>query len=113
LELLALQLTDMYSRLKSDLDEGVNKVKLFARLLSERLRIEIAVLRLLHRSEDLKKKRDSLLQKIGEETYRMHKNAGGIHPGQEMLEAIKEIDGLEAEIKDTADKVSEISRVAA
>ncbi|HMK60148.1 MAG TPA: hypothetical protein VK452_03255 [Dissulfurispiraceae bacterium] len=103
----------MYAKLKNDFDEGLNKLKFFGSLLSDRLRIEIAVFRLMHKSEELKKKRDALLQKIGGETYRMHTNSGSSHPNQEMLDAIKEIEGLEAEIKEIADKVSEISRVMA
>lgn len=103
----------MYTRIKNDLDEGLNKVKWFARLLSERVRIELTVFRLLHKSEELKKKRDALIRKIGEEAYRMHKSDKGIQPSKDMLDAVREIDALEPQIKETIDKASEISRITA
>jgi len=103
----------MYTRIKNDLDEGLNKVKWFARLLSERIRIELTVFRLLHKSEELKKKRDIMIKKIGEEAYRMNKSDKGINPSKDMLDAIKEIDALEPLIKETVDKAAEISRITA
>jgi seryl-tRNA synthetase len=103
----------MYARIKNDLDEGLNKVKWFARLLSERIRIELTVFRLLHKSEELKKKRDIMIKKIGEEAYRMNKSDKGINPSKDMLDAIKEIDALEPLIKETVDKAAEISRITA
>jgi seryl-tRNA synthetase len=103
----------MYARIKNDLDEGLHKVKWFARLLSERVRIELTVFRLLHKSEELKKKRDALIKKIGEESYRINKSDKGIHPSKDMLDAITEIDALEPQIKETIDKAAEISRITA
>jgi hypothetical protein len=101
----------MYARIRNDLEQGLNKIKWFAGLLSERVRIELTVFKLLNKSEELKKKRDSLLQKIGEEAYRMHKSATGIQPSKDMLDAVKELDALEPLIKETIDKASEISRI--
>ncbi|MGO9377103.1 MAG: hypothetical protein ACLPN1_10560 [Dissulfurispiraceae bacterium] len=108
---MALQLTNMYARIKYDLNEGFSKFKWFARLLSERIRIELTVFRLLHQSEELKKKRDVLIRKIGEEAYRIHKSDNIIHPNKDMLDALKEVDALEPQIKETIDKASEISRM--
>jgi len=100
----------MYTRIKKDFDEGIDKVKWFAGLLSERVRIELTVFRLLHEAEELRKKRDALLRKIGEDFYQMHKSGSGSQPGREMLDAINEIDALESRIKELGDKASEISR---
>ncbi len=101
----------MYARIKKDLDEGLGKVKWFAGLLSERVRIELTVFRLLYKSEELKKKRDALLRKIGEEIYLMHKSDRSFQPSKEILDTINEIDALEPQIKETVDKASEISRM--
>jgi len=101
----------MFTRLKNDLDEVFNKIKWFASLLSERVRIELTVFRLLYRSEELKKKRDVLLKKIGEEVYHMYHTEKGLHPGTEMLDIIKQIEAMEPQIKEAIDKASEISRM--
>ena len=103
----------MYTRIKNDLGEGLSRAKWFANLLSERLRIELTIVRLLSGSEELKRKRNILLQKVGEETYRMRKDEANAHPSQEMLDAIKEIEALESQITEILDKVSEISRFTA
>ena len=101
----------MYTRIKNDLEQGLNKIKWFAGLLSDRVRIELTVFKLLYHSEELRKKRDLLLNKIGEEVYHMNKTEKGIHPSTEVLDAIKEIDALEPRIKEAVDKASEISRI--
>ena len=101
----------MYSRIKNDLDEGVGKIKWFARLLSERVRIELAVFRLTYASEELKKKRDGLLKQIGEEVCRMRKDEKGIHANKYITDALKEIDSLDPRIKETDEKVSDITRI--
>jgi len=102
---------DMYARIKNDLDEGVGKIKWFARLLSERVRIELAVFRLTYASEELKKKRDGLLKQIGEEVCRMRKDEKGIHANKYITDALKEIDSLDPRIKETDEKVSDITRI--
>ncbi len=101
----------MYTSIKKDLDEGIGKIRWFASLLSERVRIELTVFKLLYKSEELKKKRASLLIKIGEEIYHMHKGNRDFQPSKEVMDAINEIDALEPQIKDAIDKASEISRM--
>jgi seryl-tRNA synthetase len=102
---------DMYAQIKNDLDEGIGKIKWFARLLSERVRIELAVFRLTCASEELKKKRDGLLKQIGEEVCRMRKSEKGIHANKYITDALKEIDSLDPRIKETDEKVSDITRI--
>jgi seryl-tRNA synthetase len=101
----------MYTRLKNDLEEGLNKIKWFAGLLSERVRIELTVFRLLYRAEELKKKRDSLFKKIGEEVYHMHNAEKSFHPSMEIMAIIREIEALEPQIREAVDKASEIDRI--
>ena len=100
----------MYARIKNDFEDGVGKIKWFARLFSERVKIELAVFRLTCQSEELKKKRNLLLMKIGEEVYLMRKSEKGIHANRVITDALKEIEGLDPKIKETDEKVSEISR---
>jgi len=102
----------MYSKIKNDFDSGMEKIKWFAQLLSERMRIEIAVFRLSYQAEALKKKREALLKSIGEEVYMMRKSEKGIHPNRQILDALAEIESLEPSIKETNDKLSEINRIS-
>ncbi len=101
----------MFSRIKKDVEEGVSKVRWFASLLSERLRIEINIFRLLYKSEELKKKKDELLKTIGEEVYELRGKDRNVYAQKEIAEALNELERLEPEIRDTVEKASEISRI--
>jgi hypothetical protein len=101
----------MYARIKNDLEEGIGKIKWFASLLAERVRIELTVFRLSFQSEELKKKRAALLNKIGEEVYLMKKHNKAIHQNKQITDALKELDALEPKIKETDEKVADITRL--
>ncbi len=47
-------------------EEGVEKIKWFATLFSERVNIEIAIFKLLYQSDEMTRKRQELLVTIGE-----------------------------------------------
>lgn len=101
----------MYSRIKSDIDEGLRKIKWFASLLSERLRIEIAVFKLLYQSEELKKRRDELLRQVGEEVYAQRGKDKNVYTNPAVVGALRELELLEPEIKETVDRAEEISKL--
>jgi seryl-tRNA synthetase len=103
----------MFSRIKKDFESAVKKIKWFSSLLSERIRIEITVFKLLYKSEELKKRRDELMKKIGEEVYRMREKERNIYADKDIKEAIRELETLEPEIKETIEKASEINKIVA
>ncbi len=103
----------MYAKIKKDFDEGIGKIKWFASLLSERVRVEITVFKLLYKSEELKKRKDELMRKIGEEVYEHRGKEKNIYANKEVVSAIKELEALEPEIKETVEKASEISKITA
>ncbi len=103
----------MFSRIKKDFDEAIEKIKWFSSLLSERVRIEITIFKLLYKSEELKKRRDELMKKIGEEVYEMRGKEKNIYANQEVINAIKELETLEPEIRETIERASEISKIVA
>lgn len=103
----------MFSRIKRDFDSAIEKIKWFASLFSERVRIEIAVFKLLYKSEELRKRRDELMREIGEEVYEMRGKEKNIYANTEVRNAIKELETLEPEIKETVEKASEISKIGA
>jgi hypothetical protein len=101
----------MFKRIKKDLEDGAGKVKWFASLLSERVRIELSVFRLLYETEELRKRRDGLLKHIGEEVYHLRGKEKNVYANKEIAEAIREMEELDPEIKESLDKVSEISKL--
>src|SRR5208283_3082196 len=103
----------MLSRVKKDFESGIKKVKWFATLLSERVRIEITIFKLLYKSEELKKKRDELMRKIGEEVYEMRNERKNVYSNKEVLAAIISLEALDPEIRETLEKASEFSKLEA
>ena len=101
----------MFGKVKKDLESGVGKLKWFSSLLSERIRIEITIFKLLYKSEEMKKQRDELLRRIGEEVYVMRGKDKNVYADKEVIDAIREIESLEPELKDTLDRASDISRL--
>jgi hypothetical protein len=100
-----------FSNIQKDLDAGIEKIRWFARLLSERVRIELTVFQLLYRSEDLKKQRDEQLRKIGERVYDLREGEKDLRIDSEVRDVMKEIETLETQIRETIEKASEISRI--
>ncbi len=101
----------MFGRVKRDFESGMEKLKWFSSLLSERIRIEITIFKLLYRSEELKKQKDKLLMQIGEEVYEMRGKDKNVYADKEVVYAIKKLETLEPELKETVEKASEISRL--
>lgn len=100
----------MWQKIKKNFDRGIKKIKWFSFLLSERLKIEISIFRLLHHSEQLKEKRDELIKKIGERVYELKDNPDRtILKDTIVVEAISEIEKINKEIESTKKKASEIS----
>ncbi|MEW6570078.1 MAG: hypothetical protein AB1390_02715 [Nitrospirota bacterium] len=102
----------MWERIKNDFQGGITKIKWLSSILSERLKIEISIMKLLYRSEQLKEKRSELLNKIGQRVYELKENPERfILKDGVVIEALGEIERIEEEIERTKKKVSDISKV--
>ena len=96
-----------------DFRKGIEKVRWFAKLFAERLKIEIAIFRLLYDSDKMKKTREELLKKIGERVMDLRGQYDkNILRDTVIAEALSEIEKLEKSMKETRAKVSDIGRVA-
>lgn len=100
----------MWKRLKNNFDSGVEKMKWFSSLLSERLKIEYLVMKLLYQSEQMEKKRDELLKTIGQRVCELKGHSDRyILKDSVIIEALSEIEKINSEIDSTKKKASEIS----
>jgi seryl-tRNA synthetase len=99
-------------RLRNNFEDGIEKIKWFASLLSDRLKIELSVMKLLHESEQMEKKRDDLMKAIGRRVYELKEHSDRqILKDPLIAEALSEIEKISTEIESTKKKASEISRV--
>jgi len=100
----------MIRRLKNNFENGVEKIKWFASLLSDRLKIELSVMKLLHESEQMEKKRDELMKKIGQRVLEMREHADRqVLKDSVIMDTMSEIEKIDQEIEQTRKKASEIS----
>ncbi|MBI4685082.1 MAG: hypothetical protein HY755_07765 [Nitrospirae bacterium] len=102
----------MLRRIKSNLDAGIDKIKWASSVISERLKIEISVIRLLQERGKKEKDRAEKINFIGERVFELRNNQDkNIFKDKLITDAINEIEKLKAEIEDINKKASEISRI--
>ena len=101
----------MLGRLKDSFDSGFEKIKWVSAVLSERLKVELAVLKLLWQSNDLDKQRNTLKQSIGERVFEIRgRQDADLLKDTRIKRDIAELERLEVEIKDIKSKVSETGK---
>jgi hypothetical protein len=100
----------MWKKLKENFDRGIEKIKWFSILLSDRIKTEYSVIKLLYQSEQMKKKRDELLKTIGERIYELKGHSDrSLLKDRVIADALDELDKINSEIESTKKKASEIS----
>ncbi|MDA8083655.1 MAG: hypothetical protein M0024_08370 [Nitrospiraceae bacterium] len=104
----------MFRRLRTDFLRGVEKVQWFSRVFSERLNIEIAVIKLLYRSDEVERKKNELLALIGNRVYEL-KDASERNPLRDrtIVDALAGIEDLDREMVELGKKIEDLSRSGA
>jgi len=102
----------MLKRLKNNFDGGVEKLKWFSSMLSDRIKVELSVFKLLYHSEQMEKEKDALLKTIGQRVHEMKAGPDrNILKDSVIADAMQQIERLNNEIESTQKKASEISRI--
>ncbi len=102
----------MLKNVYENLRKGLEKIKWFATLFSERMNMEIAIFKLLYQSEEMAKKRDELLKTIGERVVELKGHGEkNIFRDSVVSGALEEIEKIDKNIDDLRHKAGEISRV--
>ena len=95
-----------------DFRKGLERLRWFATVFAERLKIEIAIFRLLYESDRMSKTHGELLRKIGERVMELKEHQDkNILKDSLIAEAVAEISELEKTIEDLKTRASEIGRV--
>ncbi len=102
----------MFRKLKNNFDNGIEKIKWFSSLFSDRLKIEISVMKLLFQSEQMEKKRDELMKTIGRRVYELKEHTDRlILKDRVIMDTFSEIEKISNDIEATKKKASEISNI--
>jgi seryl-tRNA synthetase len=104
----------MFEKLKESFSSGIARIKWFATVFSERLKIEIAVVKLLYQSDEMEKKREGLYREIGRRVYEFkEKPEKNILKDKVVAEAIEGIEKLEKGLDELKEQVSGVSGAGA
>jgi seryl-tRNA synthetase len=102
----------MLKKAADNFRRGVDRIKWFSSVLSARLKIEITIIKLLYRSDEVRRQREELLRAIGERVYDMRANPEkNVFRDKVTQESISGIEALEKEIDELNRRVQEVSRV--
>lgn len=61
----------MIEQVRRNFSSGVEKIRWYSELLGERIKVEMAVIKLMGKAEKLKKERDKLARSIGERIFEL------------------------------------------
>lgn len=99
-------------RIKDNFESGVEKIKWASSLLSERVRIELSVMKLLYETDQMERKKEDLMKTIGKRVAELKE-----YPDRQILkdsiiaDALAEIEKITTEIDQTRKRASDISRI--
>jgi seryl-tRNA synthetase len=102
----------MLKRIKDSFDTGLEKIKWTSSLVSERVKIELSVMKLLYETDQLERRKEELMKTIGRRVIELKE-----YPDRQLLkdsivaDALTEIDKITAEIDLTRKKASDISKI--
>ena len=102
----------MWKRIKNNFDSGIGRIKWFSSILSERMKIEFSVIKLINDRDKKEKERAEKLKLIGERVFEVKEQQDkNVLKDNVIAGSISEIEKLDSEIEDINKKVSEISKV--
>ena len=100
----------MFQKLRENFREGLYRLKWVATVLSGRLKLEIAVIKLLYRSDEMERSKDELLRAIGRRVYELRGSPDkNILRDRTVMTALEEIEKIEKNIDELKQKVSDMS----
>ncbi|WP_353683289.1 hypothetical protein V4D30_05285 [Thermodesulfovibrio sp. 3907-1M] len=98
----------MLEIIKRDFLQGVKTFKFWAEVFSERVKIELNVLKLISEINRLKIKRDAFLNSIGKEVYNLWGSDFNLKENEKISSLVRQIREIEAQIEDKKKKLSEL-----
>lgn len=98
----------MLEIIKRDFLQGLKTFKFWAEVLSERVKIELNVLKLISEINRLNIKRDAFLNSIGKEVYNLWGGDFNLKENEKISSLVRQIREIEAQIEDKRKKLSEL-----
>ena len=104
----------MWRRIKGNFDSGIEKIKWFSSLMNERIKVEISLFNLLSQSAEMEKKRTALMKTIGERVFELrHGPEKQVLRDPLIIDSLRRLEQLDAEIEEVRKRASEIEKIEA
>lgn len=101
----------MLEIIKKDILQGLKTLNFWAKTISERVKVEINILKVLSEIHKLIEKRDEILKRLGQETYQSWGSLSNLQENEKILSFIKELKEVEKEIEEKKKKLSDLGDV--
>ena len=101
----------MIDNFKGSWDKGLEKVRWFSSVFNARVKVEIAVMKLIKEAKDLEGRRDVIFRSIGERVYEIKDREPGFLKDPKLRQSVDELQDLERTINEIKEKASEMGRV--
>lgn len=98
----------MIEIIKKDFLQGLKNFKFWATVISERIKIELNVLKLIREMNKLNIKKDELLKSIGKEIYGSWDRDLEVKENEKISSLVRQIREIEVEIEDKRKKFREL-----
>jgi len=98
----------MLEIIKKDFLQGLKTFKFWAQVFSERVKVELNVLKLISEINKLSLKRDELLKSIGKEICSLWAGELNLKENEKISALVRQIREIEAQIEDRKKKLSEL-----
>lgn len=100
----------MIDNVRKNFAEGVARVRWYASLLGERLRVEVAVIKLMREAADLEARRDSLARDMGLRVFELRERPEiGVYEDRAIREAISEIESIHKRVSELRARTALVS----
>ncbi len=102
----------MLKKAADNFRRGAERIRWFSTVFSTRLKLEITIIKLMYRSDEMRRQREELLRTIGERVYEMRETPErNVFKDRVTQESIGRIEALEKEIDELNRRVQDVSRV--
>lgn len=102
----------MLKRIIGNFKDGLARIRWFASVFAERFRIEIAVIKLMYRSDEMERRRQELFRTIGERIYEVKGNPEkNVFRDKVIVDAMEDIEKMDKDMEELKEKASEIHSV--
>lgn len=101
----------MIDIIKKDLINGLRTFKFWAQTLSDRLKVEINILKLLSEINKLNEEKDKLLIDLGNQIYKSGKTTFNLYDDEKLMVILRKIKEIELEIDNKKKKISDFGAI--